>query len=277
MQIAIKWLLSLILSFPLISYGQNAQFDPYRGGIGDGYSPSSFMPYEYTFINMYSPFAGAAQGDGYSSDSLFFFNPRGTALLNSPFLGTANGDGFSSDSLISFQQGFIAIFNPFAGGISDGYHEAVLCKFPNIEGDTTVFLLCSNDSVNLNDLVGNYNFAGRWNTMNPTSAGPGTYNLLINNAGKCLDTATVLVKLDVVVWTGTADDNWHNAANWQGGKIPTEVSHVIIPGNTPHGCVLKEADASILSLQAKSAGNIEILNERNLLIAGNCISLPQVP
>ncbi len=293
----------LCLLWMLRLQAQDAQFAPFRGGQADGHSATRLNNFTADFTIMFAPYAGSASGDGYSSDSILQFNPLGATLafapfsggsadgyssdsLNnfnargyinmfSPFGGGTTADGYAYDSLIAFNpRNYIGLYTPFAGGISDGYHEGVLCNFPRIEGDTSVFLLCSNDAINLDSLVFNYNFAARWNTTRPDSAVAGVYELRINNAGKCLDTATVNVKLDVVRWTGTADNNWHNTANWNTGSIPTEVSHVIIPGGTPHPCEIFEQDAEAASVQARTGSVVRTIGSRVLVIGGTCAVLP---
>jgi hypothetical protein len=166
------------------------------------------------------------------------------------------------------------MYGPFAGGMADGYFEGVICNYPKIEGDTIIFLKCSNDVVNLNNLVENYNFAGRWNTANPTTAGPGNYELRINNAGKCLDTAYVTVALDVITWNGNTSSDWHNAINWTPAKIPGPLSHVIVPGGRPNPCIIQTADAEAASVQTRTGATVNTANERKLTINGTCISLP---
>lgn len=280
---------------------QDASTAPYRGGPADGFSQQTATAFiAQNSITAFAPFKGG-MGSGFSSDSLVRFNPNGSALLYSPYAGGI-GQGYAADSLISFAQGYIvpftpyaggtadgyatdsliafnprayiAMYTPYAGGLSDGHTEGTLCKFPNIEGDTTLFLKCLNDTVNLNQLVGNFNFAGRWNTANPTSVGPGNYELRINNAGKCLDTATVIVQLEVATWLGTQSSNWHQASNWSTGKVPTAITHVIVPNGTPFACIISEQDATCASVQARTGGALQALPGRNLFIQGLCAALP---
>ena len=87
------------------------------------------------------------------------------------------------------------------------------------------------------------------------------------------DTAVVFVKQEVAVWTGTISSDWHNTANWNHSKVPTLTVHVIIPAGTPNLCEISNADAAAASVQALS-GNFSIINNRKLLIAANCPTLP---
>lgn len=269
---AIAWLTFLmLLSYAVMA--QDATVDPFRGGHADGHSMQALSNFTQANSNNFSPFIGG-NADGYAHDSMMAFNPRSLANNYSPFAGGI-GDGYAHDSLIAFNQlGYITMFNPFAGGVADGYHEGVICTYPAISGDTSVFLQCSNDLFNLDSLVFNYNFAGRWNTPDPSAVIAGTYELRINNAGKCLDTATVHVMLDVATWMGAVSDDWHTAANWNTNRVPTGVTHVIIPNGTANACLVKNEDAVCASVQARTGGNIQTINNRILFIQGRCASLP---
>jgi hypothetical protein len=301
MKRTIHWLIALVAAMPLLATAQDAQFVPYRGGSSDGHAASTLSGFTAGYISSFTPFAGGhgsgynadslqrfdplsgtlmfspfagGQADGAASDSLISFDARGFALLFSPFVGGA-ADGYASDSLIAFdQRAFIAMYGPFAGGQADGYYEGVLCNYPKATADTVVFLPCSNSAFDLTTLVENYNFAARWNTARPDSAVAGTYELRINNAGKCLDTMQAVVRLDVATWTGAMSTNWHDAANWSTNQVPGVFTHVIIPSATPNACIISTMDAVCASVQARTGGNIRIENDRLLLINGRCTQLP---
>jgi hypothetical protein len=286
---------------PVLATAQDAQFVPYRGGTADGHSQSTLVNFTAGYISSFSPFAGGngsgykadsiqrfdplaasllfspfvgGLGDGGAADSLVAFNPLGFALLYSPFIG-GTADGSASDSLISFdQRGYIGMYGPYAGGQADGHFEGVICNYPKATADTVVFLPCSNSAFNLTTLVENYNFAARWNTARPDSAIAGTYELRINNAGKCLDTMQAVVRLDVATWTGAASSNWHDAANWSTNRVPGVLTHVIIPAGAPNPCMVSTADAVCASVQARTGGNIRTQNGRLLFINGRCTELP---
>lgn len=296
----IQWLIATTL-IPLLTSAQDAQFVPYRGGSSDGHSLSTLGNFTASYIGSFTPFAGGS-GSGYKADSLQQFNPLGSTLMFSPFAGgLADGaaadslinfaplgfallyspfvggtaDGYASDSLIAFdQRGYITMYGPFAGGLADGHFEGVICNYPKATADTIVFLPCGDSFFNLTTLVENYNFAARWNTSRPDSVFAGTYELRINNAGKCLDTMTAVVRLDVATWTGAVSTNWHDAANWNTNQVPGLVTHVIIPSGTPNACIVSTADAVCASVQARTGSNIRTQNGRLLFINGNCTQLP---
>ncbi len=301
MKRTIYWLIALVAATPLLATAQDAQFVPYRGGAADGHSISTLANFTANYTGSFTPFAGGigsgykadslqrfnplastlmfspyagGAADGYAADSLIAFDQRGPALLFSPFAG-GGADGYAADSLIAFdQRGYITMYGPFAGGQADGYFEGVICNYPKATADTIVFLPCSNNAFDLTTLVENYNFAARWNTARPDSAVAGTYELRINNAGKCLDTMQAVVRLDVATWTGAVSTNWHDAANWSTNRVPGVVTHVIIPSGTPNACVVSTSDAVCASVQARTGGNIRTQNGRLLFINGRCTQLP---
>lgn len=139
--------------------------------------------------------------------------------------------------------------------------------------DSTILLNCLNDTYNLLSLY-NVSNGGVWNTPNPAQAPAGTYKYYITTSGGCSDTADIIVKLEVATWTGTVSNNWHDPANWNILKVPTALTHVIIPTATPYPCVISNADAAAASVQARSSGTFQIINNRRLLINGVCGALP---
>ncbi|WP_416438633.1 hypothetical protein [Phnomibacter sp. MR] len=266
--------LTIAALFPLGTLAQDAQFVPYRGGAFDGHAAPTLSNFTAGTISSFRPFAGGS-GSGYKADSLQQFNPLASTLMFSPFVGGA-ANGYSADSLHTFNsRGYITMFSPFAGGIADGHFEGVICNYPKATADTTVFLPCSNNAFNLISLVENYSFAARWNTTRPDSVVSGTYELRINNAGKCLDTMQVIVQLDVATWTGATGSNWHDATNWSTNRVPGVLTHVIIPTGAPNSCIVSAADAVCASVQARTGGTIRTQNGRLLFINGRCTQLPQ--
>jgi hypothetical protein len=102
----------------------------------------------------------------------------------------------------------------------------------------------------------------------------GTYNVTTTNAGGCTSAPlSVVLKLDKADWTGAIDDNWHNPSNWNTGQVPTATTHVYILTGTPP-CRIRDADAHVASIQIQSGGILEILNGWQIVIHGNCVTLP---
>ena len=164
----------------------------------------------------------------------------------------------------------------FFGDTADGFAASKFLLVRSFLGnDTTVTIICSNDAFNLLNLYTTpANLLYNWNAPTATAAGLGTYQLIATNQSGCVDTALAAVKQDILIWNGSVSNNWHTAANWVGGKIPDEKSHVIIPGGTVNPCQIADADATAASVQAKSTGSFTIINNKKLLVSGTCISLP---
>lgn len=148
---------------------------------------------------------------------------------------------------------------------------------PYLGNDTTVFIQCSTDSFDLTTI---YNLAGlstQWSLNDPTRSTKGIYQLIVTNSYGCRDTVLITVKQDVALWTGSAGSNWHDPANWTTGKVPSAITHVIIPLNATQPCIVSNADATISSLQVRNAGMFRVLNDRKVTITGRCDPLPVQP
>ena len=146
---------------------------------------------------------------------------------------------------------------------------------PRLGNDTIVYVVCVADTRRIDTLYKTAAFTTAW-TTNPLAAPIGNHRLIATSSYGFKDTAFVQVKQDVVVWNGTTSSDWHTAANWNGGKVPTLLSHVIIPIGTVNICEVINADAEAASVQAFS-GSINVVSGRRLLIAANCPTLPPAP
>ncbi len=140
--------------------------------------------------------------------------------------------------------------------------------------DTTVFIVCANETVDLTAVYNTTGFTTQWNTGNPANAGAGVYRLASANTAKCTDTAFVTVKQDIATWTGTVSTNWHTAGNWSINRVPSEKTHVIIATGTPNICELSVSDVNISSLQVKPGAVLNVLNSRKANITAKCNPLP---
>jgi hypothetical protein len=150
---------------------------------------------------------------------------------------------------------------------------------PRLGNDTTVYIVCDNNTYNLLPLYVDKTagFSTSWNAPIPSAAPIGNWNLIATSYFGFKDTATATVKQDIATWTGAVSNDWHNAANWNFGKVPTAITHVIIPVSTPNPCLISTADAFAASVQVKAAGNFDIVAPFTLLISGKCTNLPVGP
>ena len=150
---------------------------------------------------------------------------------------------------------------------------------PKLGNDTTVYIICDNETYNLNPLYASKTngFSTAWTAPIPTAAPLGNWRLIATSYFGFTDTAFATVKQDIATWTGTVSNDWHNAANWNFGKVPDSITHVIIPTATPNPCLISTADAYAASVQVRAAGNFDIILPRKLLISGKCGALPVGP
>jgi hypothetical protein len=145
--------------------------------------------------------------------------------------------------------------------------------------DTTVYIVCQQETFNLNNVYTTSPFMVNWDAANPAAAPAGMYRLITTNSGvlQCKDTAFVTVKQDVATWVGSVSTDWHNPANWSSGRIPTAVTHVIIPGGNTPVCNLSASDVTVASIQVRQGGTLNTINGRKVLIAAQCAPLPAGP
>ena len=113
-----------------------------------------------------------------------------------------------------------------------------------------------------------------WNAGNPASVAPGNYRLVVTNSFGCTNTAFAFVKLEVAVWTGTVSSDWHNPANWNIAKVPTDKTHVIISGSVPNPCIISTANAQVASIQLRNGATVQAINNKIINVKGTCTSLP---
>jgi hypothetical protein len=147
---------------------------------------------------------------------------------------------------------------------------------PSLGNDTTVYIVCDNNTYNLLPLYADKTagFSTAWNAPIPSAAPIDNWNLIATSYFGFKDTATATVKQDIATWTGAVSNDWHNAANWNFGKVPTAITHVIIPASTANPCLISTADAFAASVQVKAASNFDINAPFTLLISGKCTNLP---
>ncbi|MEP7141800.1 MAG: hypothetical protein ABI707_02960 [Ferruginibacter sp.] len=140
--------------------------------------------------------------------------------------------------------------------------------------DTAAYIVCVGETVNLNNVFNTTGFTVAWNTANLVTAPAGNYQLITSNTAFCQDTAQVTVSQDVATWTGAVSSDWHNAANWNSGRVPGVKTHVIIPGGTANPCIISTANVQVASIQARNNANVQTTNNRTLEVNGKCPTLP---
>jgi hypothetical protein len=273
------WIILLLFSSTLLW----AQNEPYAGGFGSGDNNQTA-----SLINCSNfRFAGGfGDGDSNSASALLTCSPfrfaggfgdgdstTNTSLLNCNtfrFAGdSADGFAISKTNLLNCNPG------RFSGDTGRGYASIAYIKPRRFLGnDTSVSIICSDNTYNLLSLYNLNGVTNAWNTTTPAAAILGSYTVVGTNTLGCKDSAVVVIEQEVMTWRGSVSSDWHTAANWSGNHIPTAITHVIIPGGTTNPCVISNADAAAASVQGKIAGNFSIINNKNLLVSGHCVSLP---
>lgn len=185
--------------------------------------------------------------------------------------------GDTSDGAVASATNMLNCTNErFFGDSADGFASAkylLIRKF--LGNDTSITLICSNETFNLLNLYTTpANLTYNWSTATPTATGLGIYTLIATNQSGCVDTAQAALKQEIAVWNGSISNNWHDASNWNNGKIPSAKTHVIIPGGTANPCQIKDTDATAASVQARASGSFSIINNRILMVSGTCTLLP---
>lgn len=271
-------------SFTNNSVSVNCTVSRFYGGDNDGISSAATNLLDCTTVRFF----------GDTSDGSVTFKTTNADCTTARFFGdTASGSttnqtailnctisrffGDTSDGANAFATNILNCTNErFFGDTADGFAASKFLLVRSFLGnDTSVTIICSNDAFNLLNLYTTpANLLYNWNAPTATAAGLGTYQLIATNQSGCVDTALAAVKQDILKWNGSVSNNWHTAANWDGGKIPDEKSHVIIPGGTANPCQIADADATAASVQAKNTGSFTIINNKKLLVSGTCISLP---
>ncbi len=77
--------------------------------------------------------------------------------------------------------------------------------------------------------------------------------------------AAVLSAQTHALWTGSADTNWHNSANWIGNVVPTNTSMVKIQANLPNYPVISQGSAQCRNLNVEDGGQLS-LDGANLFV-----------
>jgi hypothetical protein len=229
---------------------------------------------------------GFGKGDSEIRTTLVVYNNvlfaggfgKGDSAIYSKLLN-CNTIRFSGDSADGFADVKTNLLNcnvfRFSGDTADGNAMTEFIRPRNFLGsDTSVKIICSNDTYNLLGLYNIPDLITSWSAANPSLAGLGNHSIYAISKSGCRDTAQVFITQEIAKWNGSVSNNWHNGANWDNGKIPDYKTHVIIPGGTINPCLIADADATAASVQAKSAGSFSIINNRKLLISGTCLSLP---
>ena len=271
-------------SFTSGTVAVNCTAERYFGGdnAGNSYSVTNLLNcVPERFSGDTADGGGFAKTDNFECTPLRFF---GDTAAGSSVAKTNNLDctplrffGDTSSGAIAAATNLLNCTNErFLGDSADGFASAKFLLIRNFLGnDTSVSIVCSNDTYNLLSLYTiPANLTYNWSSPTPAATGLGTFKLIATNQSGCVDSALATVKQEIAIWNGSVSNNWHTAANWNNGKIPISTTHVIIPSATTNPCLISVSDATAASVQATGAASFSIINNRLLLISGTCVLLP---
>jgi hypothetical protein len=119
---------------------------------------------------------------------------------------------------------------------------------------------------------------GSWHmataTITPTSTGVYYIGFKgysdLDQAAILIDDIYVIEQVANATWSGTVDNNWHNAGNWVSGAIPGSTTNVVIPSlpnNYP--TIRNGASCNNITLHSNASGNASLLGNTKLVVNGN--------
>ena len=191
---------------------------------------------------------------------------NGKGLINCRLPGNINGNGYRL-RVISSNTSIIGDTAVWA---------LVIGKGLNIGADTSVVLVCSQDSIDISKIYNLADLTFNWTPSTVTNATIGTYQLVARNSFGCIDTVRVFIQQDIAVWKGAISEDWNTAGNWSTGKTPGEKTNVIIVAGTPFSCRVNKS-VNVASLQVKPSAVLNVESSATITVNGNCSALPSTP
>ncbi|MEM9930134.1 MAG: hypothetical protein AAF840_09970, partial [Bacteroidota bacterium] len=83
-----------------------------------------------------------------------------------------------------------------------------------------------------------------------------------------LDEIGVVVRRLPATWTGTANSNWFEAANWRAGLVPGPTSEVVIEA-APNSAVIPSGEVNVAKLEIENDGDFTLAEGATLTLTGN--------
>lgn len=87
-------------------------------------------------------------------------------------------------------------------------------------------------------------------------------------AGNTVIKAVTVASSGSSIWTGNADTDWDNAANWQNNQVPNASSAVIVPAGRPRYPVVNQS-AEVKSISVEPGASVTLAEGVTLNIVGN--------
>lgn len=191
-------------------------------------------------------------------------------------LTTMKQDGASVVSIVSSNKLYLpnagyALYAVSALDDNNNESDATLSSFKNV-------VLCSNASTTLPALVmGNtYQWqqwtGGSWQSLTDNAIFAGTqnaslqlnqlpasmYGLQLRAVANGTDAGPVYTITFGTNWTGSSNQNWHNAANWSCAAVPDASVDVIVPANITVFPVVNATGAAARSILLRYGANLQV-------------------
>ena len=236
-------------------------------------TPTS-LPYFQDFENVATPNLPScmtledANKDGtkWNTENYFGYSGNGALVIGTPANKSSDDwfftPGFMLQAGVSYE---IAFVYSSAGG-----HESLEVKYgnyPDFSSMNTTPIWYNNDIIDWSFTLGKADI---------TPASTGIYyfgfhaNSPIGTGGLYLDDIYVNINSSGATWSGTNDNDWYKAANWNNDTIPTSHTDVVIPPTSTHFPTLNVLSlANNLTLRSDASGNASLLGEEKLKISGD--------
>ncbi len=112
------------------------------------------------------------------------------------------------------------------------------------------------------------NASSAGSTFNGVSGNSYVLRWSISNASCPVNSNDVHINFSSGVWTGAADDNWNNPANWCGGVIPSAAFDLVLTSGLPHYPRIDE-NINLDNLTVHSGASLLITKNGTLSIRGD--------
>jgi hypothetical protein len=171
------------------------------------------------------------------------------------------GDFLSSNSVTITAQSYLIIYGDFINKTPSNKAEL------NIEGGNIyIFGTVDNWGENFTTCE---EYQGDTQEINQEQCDYGTGEHFDDNSQDFPDDVKELIPcIDNYEWTGAADTNWNNTANWSCNSLPTLSINVVIPSDLANYPVVNNGEALARNLTIETGAQITV-NNNWLRIAGN--------
>ncbi len=176
----------------------------------------------------------------------------------------ANNAPVTSNAITESVNGTAAQPGAFTVSSSTTYdgQTGVVYTVPNVPGTTYTWAYSGTDAT--------INGSGNSVTLNfDAEATSGTLSVTATTSACASPSAAQSINITVkpfITWTCGANTDWNNAANWDGGFVPTSIVSVYIPSNTPCQPNICSAPASAYNVMVGVGSTVNICCSNTLTV-----------